>query len=435
MSRNKHVFIIFIVAFQLPLFTTKIIAQNNELISDFYQFVNKEWIDTTVLPENYIVINQSGILWDKIENKSMEMLTDSLTYGLDAEYLHALQQLRNFYKSTIETSENTQTRVAEVQNNFSMIFGIIFSKITISKQKEDMINEIIKYLTMAYKYKLENTNIIGNKYKELFLDKLDNLTIAIGAPSISEFPKIPTLSDNSYSNNQKLAQSYKIEIGKIQTNWKEPYETGCFYYAGSNKIYIYAGTLFDFEYNDDAAYRFATLGRTIAHEMTHAYDMVGKEYDMTGERITWLKKMFSGLMFCDDNRDKVYQSLIHQFNNYSYHDSLFVNGNKTLQENYADLGGVEVSILALKLYLKDKNTNIAENEMDDWLRKYFLYYAKFWREKTTYEFEITTFKRIHTPQKFRVIGPVYNQNEFYRIYNIDPESMYFIPESKRVAAW
>ncbi len=433
MIQKKNLFIILFVVFQLSFIKTEIIAQNNEPISDFYQFANKEWIDNTVLPENYIVINQSGILWEKIENKSIEILTDSLTYGLDEKYLYALQQLRNFYKSTIETSENTQMRVAEVQNNFPMIFGIVFSKITISKQKEEMIKEIIKYLTIAYKHKLENTPIIGNKYKELFLDKLDNLKIEIGAPSLSEFPKIPHLSDNSYSNNLKLVQSYKIEIGKIQTNWKEPYETDCFYFAGSNKIYIYAGTLFDFEYNDDAAYLFATLGRTIAHEMTHAYDMIGKEYDMTGKKITWLRKMFSGLMFCDDKRDKVYQSLIHQFNNYSYHDSLFVDGNKTLQENYADLGGVDVSILALKFYLKDKNKS--ENELDDWLGKYFLYYARFWKEKSTSEFKITTFKRIHTPQKFRAIGTIYNQNEFYRIYNINPESVYFIPESKRVSAW
>ena len=138
-------------------------------------------------------------------------------------------------------------------------------------------------------------------------------------------------------------------------------------------------------------------------------------------------------MFCDDKRDKVYQRLINQFNNYSYHDSLFVDGNKTLQENYADLGGVEVSILALKLYLKDKN--ISGNEMDDWLEEYFLCYARFWKEKSTSEFEITTFKRIHTPQKYRAIGTIYNQNEFYRIYNINPESTYFIPELKRVSAW
>lgn len=433
MIQRKILFIILFVLFQLSFLKTEIIAQNNDPISDFYQFANKEWIDNTILPENYIVINQSGILWEKIENKSIEILTDSLTYGLDKEYLYALQQLRNFYKSTSGTSEDTRKRVVEVQNNFPMIFGIVFSKITISKQKEEMINEIIKYLTTAYKYKLENSNIIGNKYKELFLDKLDNLKIEIGAPSLSEFPKIPTLSDNSYSNNLKIAQTYKNDIRKVQSNWKEPYETNCFYYAGSNEIYIYAGTLFDFEYNDDAAYLFATLGRTIAHEMTHAFDMVGKKYDMTGKKITWLKKMFSGSMFCDDKREKVYQSLIHQFSNYSYYDSLFVDGNKTLQENYADLSGVEVSIFSLQLYLKD--INISENEIDDWLRKYFLYYARFWKEKSTSEFEIETFIRIHTPQKFRAIGTIYNQNEFYRIYNINPESVYFIPESKRISAW
>lgn len=435
MIQKKNLFIILFVAFLLSFLKTEIIAQNSEPISDFYQFANKEWIENTVLTENYIVINQSGILWEKIENKSIEILTDNLTYGLDEEYLYALQQLRSFYKSTSGTIENSKKRVAEVLKNFPMTYGILFSKITISKQKEEMIKEIIKYLTIAYKYKLENTNNIGNKYKDLFLNKLDNLKIEIGAPSLSEFPKIPTLSDNSYSNNLKLAQSYKIEIGKVQTNWKEPYETDCFYYANSNTINLYAGMLFDFDDGDDIEYLFATLGRTIAHEMTHAFDMVGQNYDMNGERISFLKKTFSGLIFCEDNRKEIHRSLIHQFSKYSYHDSLFVNGEKTLQENYADLGGVEVSILALKIYLKDKYKNTSDSEINDSLKKYFLYYARFWKEKGTKEYKILSFKRVHTPQKFRAIGPIYNQNEFYQLYNIDNESEYYIPESIRVSIW
>jgi len=435
MKKINTIFVILLVVFQLLFSSTKILAQNNESISDFYQYANNEWVNKTVLPENYVVINQVGILWEEIEKKSLEILSGNLTYELDNEYLYTLRQLRNFYKSTSETIENPQKRVAEVQKNFPMTYGIIFSKITVTQKKEAMIREIIDYLTLAYRYKIEHTDIIGKSYKTFFLNKLDNLRFEIGAPSISDFPKMPLLSKTSYSNNLKLAESYKIETRKIQTDWRTPYETDCFYYAGSNKINLYAGMLFDFDRNDDIVYLFATLGRTIAHEMTHAFDVVGENYDMDGTKMNVLKKISSGILFSKDNRKVVHQSLINQFNNYSFHDSLFVNGEKTLQENFADLGGVEISILALKMYLKDKNNNISDNEINESLKEYFIQYARFWKEKATTDYEIASYKRIHTPQKFRAIGPIYNQNEFYQLYNINTESEYYITESKRASIW
>lgn len=428
--------ILAILLLNLQLFnTSNANAQSNEPVSDFYEYANKEWIKKTKLPENYVVINQAGILWEEIEKKSLEILSGTLTYELDEEYSFALHQLRNFYKSTSDSIENPQKRVEEVQKNFPMIFGIVFSKITISKQKEEMINEIIRYLTLAYRYKIENTSIIGSKCKEHLLKKLDILKIEIGAPSLSKFPKIPNLSDKSFVENLKIAKTYRVETVKIPTDWRTPYETDCFYYAGSNKINVYAGSLLDFKCDDDIAFLFATLGRTIAHEMTHAFDMVGEKFDMTGRKVTWMKRLFSGLLFCNDGRDAVYQSLIDQYNKYSYSDSLFVDGSKTIQENFADFGGVEVSILALKMYLKGSNSNISGKEMNEWLRKYFIFYAQFWKEKATPEYEIMTFKRIHTPQKFRAIGPIYNQYEFYEIFEINKDSKLYILENKRISVW
>jgi len=433
--KKAKTLLVFLTSFQLLTLLTNVAAQNEDSISDFYLLANKKWIKETELPENYVVINQAGILWEEIEKESVEILQDSLDYGLDEQHLFALQQLRNFYRSTFDTIENPRKRVAEVQKNLPMIFGIVFSRITISEKEDRAIREIIKYLSLAYKQSIQNSSLIGDKHKELFLSKLDNLIIEIGAPSLSEFPKLPELSEDAYAENLALIKLFQIESGKIQTDWRSPYETDCFYYPGSNKINIYAGILIGFDHNECIANLFATVGRTIAHEMTHAFDMVGEKYDMNGGKISWIKKLFSGLMFDYDKRDEKYKSLIRQFDHYSYRDSIFVDGNKTLQENYADLGGVEVSILALKLYLEDRNHNVSENEMDDWLRKYFLSYARFWREIATPEFERSTYKRIHTPQKFRAIGPIYNQDDFYRIFNIDEESEYYIPESERLSIW
>lgn len=436
MSTIQTRFFILVLIFQLLLAVTRTFAQENKPIKNFYLFANQNWLDSLVLPENYIVINQAGILWEKVEQKTIEILNDSFTYNLDKDYTFALNQLRNFYNCTSEVYENDIKRLAIVQKNFPTILGIVFSKITVTSQKEEMVKEIIKYLTLAYRNKIENSNIIGDYYKKLFREKLDNLKIEIGAPLLSNFPKMPILSNKSYTDNLQIAESYQKKIAKTVTDWHTPpYETDCFYFANSNKINIYAGTLFDFNSNDDTVYLFATLGRTIAHEMTHAFDMVRKDYDEEGKSISFLEKLISGAYFYNYDLDAVFQKLIIQFNNYSINDTLFVDGEKTLQENFADLGGVEVSLSAFKMFLNEKYQNISAEEQSKFLRKYFLHYTQFWKEKGTDEFVIASFKRIHTPQKFRAIGPIYNQNEFYEIYNIDRKSEYYIPEEQRVTIW
>ena len=132
---------------------------------------------------------------------------------------------------------------------------------------------------------------------------------------------------------------------------------------------------------------------------------------------------------------QISDGLRNQFNKYTVQDQYFVDGQKTFQENFADLGGVEVSLLALKIILKENEPQLSHEEELIAIRNYFMNYAKFWKEKATAEFEISSIKRIHTPQKYRAIGPIYNQNEFYEAYIIDANSKYYIPENKRLCIW
>ncbi len=410
-----------------------IVAQNKEPISDFYEYANKEWIDSTKIPENGVVVNNMGILWDKITVKSIYILSVDSNFNLDQNYQYLLSQLQNFYKSTTVVSENERERIMIVQKHFPMLFGILFSKITVTPDKEKRTKEIIKYLIKAYIEKIKSSGEIGEYYKELFLAKLDLMEFEIGALALSDFPKLPALSDNSLNENIELSKEYKIEKNKIKSDWNTPpHETDCYYNFYDNKVKIYAGTLFDFNERDDYAKLFATIGRTIAHEMTHAFDMVGRNFDQNGKKIKGKNSSLSSERQSSKANSNISKSLIKQFNQYSIRPGLYVNGKKTLQENYADLGGVEISILALKLYLQEKYPTYSDDNSTAALRKYFITYARFWREKATPEFEISSLKRIHTPQKFRAIGPIYNQDELYEIFEIDKNSKYYIPENHRL---
>lgn len=399
--------------------TNIILAQEKNPISDFYDYANKEWLDNTTIPENINVINNWGILWDEIIDQSIEILSGDNNYKLDENNQYILTQLRNFYKSATEYSGNERKRVYLVQKHYPMLFGVVFSKITIPQNKEEKIKEIIKYLRIAYKVKIETSTRIKKNNYDFFISRLEEMQFEIGAPEISHLPIMPILSPDSFAINIQKTEKYKLKIKAIIPNWvSPPYETDCCYIGSDNVVRLYAGTMYasNFSNEDDFPMIFATLGRTIAHEMTHAFDSYGKKFN----RNDW---------------KQITEGLINQFNQYAVQEEFFVDGKKTLQENFADLGGVEVSLLALKLFIRENQTPYSEEEELKAIRKYFIAYTEFWKEKTTFEFEISSLKRIHTPQKFRAIGPIYNQNEFYEAYEIDNKSKYYIPENLRLNIW
>ncbi len=412
-------------------------GQYKESISDFYDYANAAWIESTVLHEHTSVVNNWGIHWDKIIDKSIEILSSDSTYTLDENHAHTLIQLQNFYKSAIEFGSEKE-KVQLVQKHYPMLLGILFSKITVPESKAKQVNEVIEYLKIAYREKIENSNNIGKYYKDLFLKKLETMEFEVGAPSLSDFPQIPKLSADSLESNIQLSNIFRPEMDNVKSDWNTPpFETDCYYNFHDNKVKIYAGILYDpnITVEADFVYLFATLGRTISHEMTHAFDNIGMNYDQNGEYINWFEKLFSGALFSKNDLKTIHQTLAEQYNQYTILDTLFVDGLKTVQENIADLGGVEISIEALQLYIEENEPLASESEKNESLRKYFISYAQLWREKATPAFELFSLNRLHTPQKFRAIGPIYNQNEFYEVFRIDKNSKYYIPLNHRISLW
>ncbi|MBU2553611.1 MAG: hypothetical protein KKF98_04065 [Bacteroidetes bacterium] len=406
------------IAISFLLFGKENYAQVNTKISDFYEYVNKEWLDNTIISDNMGVVNNWGILWDNIINKSIEILSGDVQYELDKNSEYILAQLQSFYKSADENIPDERKRVYFIQKHYPMIFGAIFSKITIPNDKEEKIKELIRYLTLAFKQKIENSEHVKEKNIDFFLSVLNNIQFKIGAPDISHLPLIPALSSNSFEKNIQLTEDYQLKIKSEKPNWASPpFETDCRYNYNNNTVTIYAGTIFALNSsNNNPAELFATIGRTIAHEMTHAFDRYGNKFN---------KKDWK----------RINSSLINQFNQYAIQDIYFINGRKTLQENFADLGGVEVSLLALKLFLKNEYPHCSKEKNLDIICSYFMAYAEFWREKSTPEFEVSTLNGLHAPQKFRAIGPVYNQEDFYRAFEIDAESKYYIDDGMRISIW
>ena len=123
-----------------------------------------------------------------------------------------------------------------------------------------------------------------------------------------------------------------------------PQMVNAYYNPTMNEIVFPAAILQPpfFYVDGDDAVNYGAIGVVIGHEMTHGFDDQGRLYDKVGNLADWWTAGDAKLF---GERTKV---LVNQFNNYTVLDTLRANGELSLGENIADLGGLNVAYYAMK---------------------------------------------------------------------------------------
>ena len=112
-----------------------------------------------------------------------------------------------------------------------------------------------------------------------------------------------------------------------------------------------------FDAKADDAINYGGIGAVIGHEATHGYDDEGSQFDAQGNNANWWTK---------EDREKFdarTAKLVAQFNDYEPLPGKHVNGQLTLGENIADLGGLNVAYDALQMALS-KTPGAATQKID-----------------------------------------------------------------------
>jgi len=173
------------------------------------------------------------------------------------------------------------------------------------------------------------------------------------------------------------------------------------------------------------AYNYGALGVTMGHELGHAFDSNGRQYDGKGYKRDWMSKE------AIHEYNKRAQCVVDLFNTYQV-ANLSLDGELTLDENLADLSGVKTSLRAYlnhrkALELQGKLTNedrlialISPNLTPEQL--YFIAYGQSWCEVETTAYQIRSTKEVHAPAKWRVIAPVSQSPEFASAFKCNADA-------------
>lgn len=284
------------------------------------------------------------------------------------------------------------------------------------------------------KNRLHNNNWISSYTKEKALEKLDNMVFAIGYRNkFLEDPDCDFDNYDDYQNNVRyldwLLKKFKKEVNKKIPNnnyWlvneeMNVYSVNAFYNNVENELILPNALLQKpvVDLSKDITYNLAHIGFAIAHEMIHAFDVDGSNFDHNGELYYWWT---NGDV---NNYKKIQKNIIKQYQEVAKKDGLYIDATLTLSENIADISALHIIEDTLEDFLVSQN--IIGDQQNVYFKKLYKYFAQQWRSLMADEKEQSMINiDEHSLAKYRVNCVLMRSEKFQKLYNItEKDGMYY----------
>jgi putative endopeptidase len=176
------------------------------------------------------------------------------------------------------------------------------------------------------------------------------------------------------------------------------------------------------------AINYGGIGGTIGHEMTHGFDDQGRRYDGTGKLTDWWTAEDAAKFEAQAKK------LGAQYGAFEVIPGAKINGELTMGENIADLGGLLLALDAYHASLHGKPAPIIDGLTGD--QRVFLGWAQVWRGKTRDDaMRQQLVSDPHSPEKARVDIPMRNIDAFYTAFGLKAGDAMYIAPADRVRIW
>jgi len=328
--------------------------------------------------------------------------------------------------------------VSRTDDGLKDLLGQIFVQKYFPAEAKKRMDELVNNLQIAFDKRIAQLDWMSDTTKQKAKEKLAAIMKKIGYPDQwKSYDDVNISRNDFYGNMRSIAKhDYKESIAKIgkpvdKTEWGMTAPTVNAYYNPTfNEIVFPAGILqFPFfELKADDAINYGAIGMVIGHEMTHGFDDQGRQYDAQGNLTDWWTKTDA------EKFTTKAKGVIEQYNAYTVLDSLHVNGELTLGENLADIGGLAIAFDAFKLTKQGQSSEKIGGFTPD--QRFFLGYAQVWRivdRPESLRTRITTDP--HSPEEFRVNGPLANFEPFYQAFGVTEKHKLYRPVDQRARIW
>ncbi|KXT82225.1 M13-type metalloendopeptidase [Streptococcus panodentis] len=350
---------------------------------------------------------------------------------LTDQYRLVYAEINKAWQGTKEASSKEDDVYSQTTTVFADSLSLYYGQKYFGQEAKEKVAQMVDSIKTVYRERLLKNDWLSEETKQEAVKKLDSMILRIGYPDkIQEETKV--LKTDSQKNffentiamstakNQYAIDHFSEPVDKTQ--WSMPsFDINAYYSQIDNSINFPAGILqapfFDAE--QDMEKNYGGIGMVIGHEMTHAFDSNGAEFDEEGNMKNWWTKADKKAF------EEKTAAVAKQWDGLEIYGGK-VNGKLTVTENVADAGGLSATLEVVK----------KENPKAD-LKLYFENYANIWRNKSSLQFNQMLLKiDVHAPAELRVNQQLKNIQAFYDTY---PEikkgdAMYLDPD-KRVSVW
>lgn len=338
----------------------------------------------------------------------------------------------NFQRAVMgiqERPERWKKCITDIEQTMEFGLASLYVEKALTDEDKGLATEIVANITREFKKNLVNVEWMDVSTKAKAFEKVDSIAKNIGYP---QYVKNETYLNRKYKNvhvhrryyfenTLKMYQQKRISNLKLlneavdRTNYDlPPTLVEAYFDPNKNKMVFLAGILHVpfYDTKGPMALNYGALGLVVGHEVTHAFDDLGRQFDGNGEKKNW---------WTDESSKAFYRRsdcIMDQYSNYSMY-GINVDGRLTLGENIADNGGIKVAYLAYKewerTHGKEKKLPGIPLTMDQLL---FVSHGQVWCGAYREEYIKRALKiDYHSPAKYRIIGPLSNLKSFSDAFN------------------
>jgi putative endopeptidase len=382
-----------------------------------------------------------------LADSDMSAVQDYLAW----HYIHASARLLSkalvdenfdFYGRTLTGAEQQKPRwkrcVSATDDELGEALGRKFVEKTFGAEGKDRTLKMVGEIERQMGRDIDSLTWMSPETKKEAHVKLQAVANKIGYPDKWRDYSSVEIVASDYFNNWYRANEFenKRQLDKIgqpvdRAEWAmTPPTVNAYYDPTQNNINFPAGILQPPFYSNKAgdAVNYGAVGHVIGHELTHAFDDEGRQFDAEGNLKNWWQK--------NDETEfkKLADCFVNEYGSFSPVPGIELNGQLTLGENTADNGGVRLAYLALLDDLT-KEKKPLNSEVDGYTeaQQFFLGFAQVWCEnQRPEESRLLAQTDPHSPAKFRVDGVVPNLPEFSAAFGCKAPDPMFSAKGCRV---
>jgi predicted metalloendopeptidase len=328
--------------------------------------------------------------------------------------------------------------VDAVNASLGFALGKLYVDAYFSPEAKAQVAAMVAHLVDATRHRLQHLSWMTPKTRQGALAKLDTLRVKVGYPDTWRTYGNVTIEESLPQTllSADLAD-YRRQLDLIgqpvdRDAWPvAPQEVNAYYDAPNNEIIVPAAILQApyFDVQADPAYNYGGIGAAIGHEITHAYDRSGAQFDAEGNLVDWWTA-------ADTERfATLITAVADQYSAVEVLPGLSVDGDLTVSENIADMGGLQIAHDALRAELRGNgDPGLIEGLSQD--QRFFIAYAYSWAEKARDAFLKTLVRTdTHAPARVRAAQPARNMDAFADAFSLHPGDPMYLPPQGRIVIW